>query len=256
MITRDQVPDLLDTVVYDNDGEKVGKVGQVYFDQESNQPSWVTVNTGLFGMKESFVPLQQARAETDGLQVAVNKQEVKDAPRVESDSELPPEREAELYSHYGLGPDGYAASNQSDGYDPSQSFASDGRGQSDQAMTRSEERLNVRTEQTEQGRARLRKHVVTEHVQQTVPLRHEEVRLEREPVTEANRRSALDGPEISEADHEVTLHAERPVVETETVPVERVRLSTDTVTEQQRVDGDIRKEKIEFEGSGQQRPPR
>ncbi|MCZ9341595.1 YsnF/AvaK domain-containing protein, partial [Streptomyces sp. TRM76130] len=100
-------------------------------------------------------------------------------------------------------------------------------GARDDAMTLSEERLHIGVERREAGRARLRKYVVTEDVQQTVPVRHDEVRLEREPITEANRDAALSGPEISEAEHEVTLYEERPVVETETVPVERVRLTTE-----------------------------
>ena len=94
-------------------------------------------------------------------------------------------------------------------------------------MTRSEEQMHVGVERREAGRARLRKYVVTEEVQQTVPVRHEEVRVEREPITEANRGEAMAGPEIGEAEHEVTLHEERPVVETKTVPVERVRMTTE-----------------------------
>jgi uncharacterized protein (TIGR02271 family) len=117
----------------------------------------------------------------------------------------------------------------------------------DDAMTRSEERLHVGVERRETGRARLRKYVVTEDVEQTVPLRHEEVRIEREPITEANRGDAVKGPEISEAEYEVTLHAERPVVETEAVPVERVRLTTEEHTEQETVHGRVRKERIEGE---------
>ncbi|GGR19180.1 DUF2382 domain-containing protein [Streptomyces roseolus] len=115
------------------------------------------------------------------------------------------------------------------------------------AMTRSEEQMHVGTEQVETGRARLRKYVVTEEVQQTVPVRHEEVRVVREPITEANRDEALSGPEITEAEHEVILHEERPVVETRAVPVERVRLETDEVSEEQTVTGEVRKERIEVE---------
>jgi uncharacterized protein (TIGR02271 family) len=114
-------------------------------------------------------------------------------------------------------------------------------------MTRSEEHLRVGTETREAGRARLRKHVVTEHQQATVPVSHEEVTLEREPITEANRGAAYDGPAISEEEHEVTLHAERPVVDTEAVPVERVRLGKETVTDQQTVGGEVRKEEIELD---------
>ena len=114
-----------------------------------------------------------------------------------------------------------------------------------QAMTRSEERLNVGKETVEAGRAQLRKHVVTENVTRTVPVSHEEVRLEREPITEANRDAAVAGEPISEDEHEVTLRAERPVVEKETVPVERVRLATDTVTEDAQVSDSVRKEQID-----------
>jgi len=118
----------------------------------------------------------------------------------------------------------------------------------DDAMTLSEERVNVGTQQVEAGRARLRKYVVTENVTQTVPVSHEEVRVEREPITDANRGSAMDGPAISEEEHEVTLQAERPVVEKEAVPVERVRLGTETVTEQQQVNETVRKEAVDTDG--------
>jgi uncharacterized protein (TIGR02271 family) len=115
----------------------------------------------------------------------------------------------------------------------------------DDAMTRSEERLHVGTERAETGRARLRKHVVTEQVTQTVPVSHEEVRLEREPVTDVNRGEAMAGSDISEEEHEVTLHAERPVAAKETVAVERVRLGKETVTEDHEVSETLRKEQID-----------
>ncbi|MEV7792076.1 PRC and DUF2382 domain-containing protein [Streptomyces sp. NPDC087512] len=131
---------------------------------------------------------------------------------------------------------------------PGRTGAPDRRGmRADDAMTRSEERMRVGVERHEVGRARLRKYVVTEEVEQTVPVRHEEVRVEREPITDANRDQALSGPEISEAEHEVTLHEERAVVETETVPVERVRLTTEEHIENETVRGRVRKEHIEAE---------
>jgi uncharacterized protein (TIGR02271 family) len=115
-------------------------------------------------------------------------------------------------------------------------------------MTRSEEQLRVGTETVEAGRARLRKHVVTENISTTVPVSHEEVRVEREPITDANRDAALSGEPISEEEHEVTLRAERPVVAKEAVPVERVRLTTETVTEDAAVNETVRKEQIEEPG--------
>ena len=81
----------------------------------------------------------------------------------------------------------------------------------DEAMTRSEEELRVGTETRERGRVRLRRYVTTEEVSQTVPVQREEVRVEREPVTDANVGAATGGPELTESEHEVVLHEERPV---------------------------------------------
>jgi uncharacterized protein (TIGR02271 family) len=120
----------------------------------------------------------------------------------------------------------------------------------DDAMTRSEERLKAHTETCETGRARLRKYVVTEHQQVTVPVSHEEVTVEHEPITEANQAAAYEGAGISEAEHEVVLHEEQLVVEKEAVPVERVRLGTETVTEQETVGDEVRREEIELEAEG------
>ncbi|MEU4675196.1 YsnF/AvaK domain-containing protein, partial [Amycolatopsis sp. NPDC023774] len=125
----------------------------------------------------------------------------------------------------------------------------------DDAMTRSEERLRVGTQREQTGRAALRKYVVTETQQVSVPVTHEEVRVEREPITEANAAAALDGPAISEEEHEMTLHAERPVVETEAVPVERVRLAKDEVTETETVSAEVREEHIDT-GGLPENPPR
>ncbi|WP_055587211.1 DUF2382 domain-containing protein [Peterkaempfera griseoplana] len=115
------------------------------------------------------------------------------------------------------------------------------------AMTRSEERLRISTERYETGRARLRKYVVTEEQEMTVPVHHEEVRIEREPITDATRDAALSGPELTEDEYEVVLHGERAVASTETVPVERVRLLAEDHVEQETVKGRVRKERIEAE---------
>jgi uncharacterized protein (TIGR02271 family) len=116
------------------------------------------------------------------------------------------------------------------------------------AMTRSEEEVTVGKTAREAGRARLKKYVVTEQVQQTVPVQREEVRVEREPVTDANVDQATAGADITESEHEVTLHEEEPVVEKRTVPKERVRLSKDSVTDEREVSEEVRKEQIETEG--------
>ena len=113
------------------------------------------------------------------------------------------------------------------------------------AMTRSEERVRTGTETVPTGRARLRKYVVTDTQQVTVPVSHEEVRLEREPVTDANRDAAFSGPDLTESEHEVVLNEERPVVQKETVPVERVRLAKEQVTGEETMDVDVRQERID-----------
>ena len=112
-------------------------------------------------------------------------------------------------------------------------------------MTRSEERLNVGTARQEVGRARLRKFIVTEQQNVTVPVSHEEVRVEREPITDANVDAATAGGDITDEEHEVVLHEEQVVAEKRAVPKERVRLAKDTVTEEQQVSEEVRKEQIQ-----------
>jgi uncharacterized protein (TIGR02271 family) len=254
MTTPQQWDNLIGLTTTDADGGKIGNVGQVYVDESSGQPAWVTVSTGMFGTRQSFAPLYGSSVRGDQLVLAVSKQLVKDAPNVDDDGRLSEAEVATLYQHYadylgsaGAGTDGYAG-RQVDGLEGTETGAQgyDTSGPTtDNAMTRSEERLRVGTENVEAGRVRLRKYVVTENVSTTVPVSHEEVRLEREPITEANRDAALSGADITEEEHELTLHAERPVVAKETVPVERVRLSTETVTEEQQVNEQVRKEQID-----------
>ncbi|WP_349885759.1 PRC and DUF2382 domain-containing protein (plasmid) [Microbacterium sp. WHRI 7836] len=247
MISEQNIASLIGATVTDTDGNKIGKVGQIYVDPTSGRPNWATVATGLFGTSESFVPLDQADAVDGDLRVPYAKDFVKDAPRINAGTDLTDNEQDELYTYYGTGaaPVANAPADRdvasTDGYDTSGPTTDD-------AMTRSEEQLHVGTERVETGRARLRKYVVTEQETVTVPVSHEEVRLEREPITEANVEDALDGPDISEEEHEVVLTEERPVVEKETVPVERVRIGTETKTDTEQVSAEVRKEEIELEG--------
>lgn len=248
--------------VIDSEGNKIGSIGQVYVDDDTSRPSWVTVKTGLFGTSESFVPLEGARTEGSDIVVPYTKDKVKDAPRVDPDGHLEVDEEDRLYSYYELNGTGTAGWSQDTGHTHEmERDAGDadtaGRGAvgrdtsgptTDDAMTRSEEKLNVGTQREATGRARLRKYITTENVTTTVPVQREEVRVEREPITDGNVGAAMDGPDLSEEEHEVTLHEERPVVEKETVPVERVRLDKETVTEQHTVNEEVRKENIDVDG--------
>jgi uncharacterized protein (TIGR02271 family) len=233
--------DLLDT-----NGDKIGSIDEIYVDSKTEQPEWALVKTGLFGGNGTFVPLSQASPEDGGVRVPYAKSHVKDAPNIEPDGELSQSEERRLYEHYDVAY-GDTESGSSNGGD---TVGRDTSGPTtDDAMTRSEEELNVGTQSRETGRARLRKYVVTEEVEKTVPVQREEVRIEREPITDANAGAATDGPEISEEEHEVTLHAEEPVVEKRTVPKERVSLEKDTVQDERQVSDTIAKEQIEVEGA-------
>ena len=260
----------------DLEGNKVGKIGQVYLDDRTGEPLWVTVSTGLFGNRQSFAPIPGSAFDGDDVRLAVSKDTIRDAPNVDNDQHISGDEQNALYDYYGdtlvsrgagrqetgragLGdreagyvadagysPDTAGTMDQSQtvadtgGYAPGETTAGD-------AMTRSEERLNVGKETVEAGRARLRKYVVTENVTRTVPVSHEEVRVEREPITDTNRDAALSGEPISEDEHEVTLRAEEPVVEKRTVPKERVRLDKDVHTEEREVSDTVRSERIDVD---------
>jgi uncharacterized protein (TIGR02271 family) len=226
--------------VVDREGDKVGKLEEIYLDQHSGRPEWMLIHTGLFGTKSTFAPLAGAQLDGDDVRIGYSKQEVKDAPSVEADGELSQVEEARLYAHYGLD---YS---QSGSDEPVRRDVSGPT--TDDAMTRSEEELRVGTAKRERGRARLKKYVVTEEATRTVPVQREEVRVEREPITDANRDRATAGPDISEEEHEVVLHEEEVVTEKRAVPKERVRLDKETVTDEQTVSEQVRKEQIDTEG--------
>ncbi|RJQ76632.1 DUF2382 domain-containing protein [Pseudonocardiaceae bacterium YIM PH 21723] len=233
--------DLIDHNVIDHSGSKIGKVGTVYLAEDTKRPEWITVKTGLFGTKETFVPLAGAAMHEDGLHVTIAKDQVSDAPRIDADGQMSAAEAERLYQYYGM------PMPRSAGHDDLGHGGQRGRqGQEDrgQAMTRSEERLRVGTQSEEAGRFRLRKYVVTEEQQVTVPVSHEEVRIQREPITDPD---SIADASIGEEQQEVVLRAEKPVVTTEAVPVERVRLGKETVTEQRTVSGKVRKEKFDVD---------
>jgi uncharacterized protein (TIGR02271 family) len=240
----------------DRSGDKIGEIDAIYVDDQTDKPEWALVKTGLFGGKPMFVPLAGASPEGENVLAQVEAQQVKDAPKIDPDQELSEQQEAELFRHYGIDYTEQgsvtATDSPNDGQGGNGQAGAVGRDTSgpttDDAMTRSEEELRVGTADRERGRARLRKYVVTEQVEQTVPVRREEVRVEREPITDANVDQATSGPEISEEEHEVTLHEEEVVVEKRAVPKERVRMDKDTVTDEETVSDEVRKEQIEAEG--------
>lgn len=255
MFSENDIAKLQGATAYCKDGNKIGSVGEVYLDDNSGQPEWVTVNTGLFGTKTSFAPLDGASLEGDRLNLGYGKDVVTDAPKIDEDGHLSPQEEQELYRYYqrDYGTDVRSGDDRLGDRDRDRTRDADvaghdrdrGRTTDDAEVTLSEERLNVGTEEREAGHVRLRKYVTTEEEQVTVPVQKEKLVAEREPV---EGRSAGRIDDSAHQDETITLREERPVVDKETVDVEKVRVGKETVTEQETVSGTVRKEHADIEG--------
>lgn len=258
MISTTDIDRLLNgkATVYDKDGDKVGSLSQIYLDDATSEPSWATVNTGLFGMSESFVPLEGASARGEDLHIGYTSDQIKDAPSIDEDHHLEPADEDRLYEYYAMHGTGRATADVHDdtfvGHDGGRVGTDARLGRDDtrvdtddaDSMVRSEERLNVGVE-AQEHKVRLRKYTVTENVTKTVPVTHEEVRVERVPLGDDARPGHIDDDgDVAE----MTVRDERAVADKETVAVEEVRLGKETHTEQEQVSGEIRKERIETEG--------
>jgi len=155
--------------VVDRDGEKIGKLGELFLDRESDRPAWGGVRTGLFGTSESYVPLARVEEAGDDLRVPYEKQQVLDAPRVDTDEAMSEDGERALFEHYG---------------EPWSGMGIEPPGEDE--MIRSEEEPVVRGtgEMRPVERVRLRKVRVTAQEERTIPVRREEIRLETDPPPE------------------------------------------------------------------------
>jgi uncharacterized protein (TIGR02271 family) len=291
-MTMQGIEQIVGGTAYDASGEKVGSVGNIYTSDATGNPEWVTVTTGWFGSKQSFAPLDGAHVERDGLHLAPTKSKIKDAPRIDADGRLSEEEASELYRYYGVripqqpgrrqtGRDQTGRADQTGrsdqtgrgdqrahggrtgrgdqqtgraGQEAADQRAGQRGGRQDESMIRSEERLRAGTETVESGRVSLHKYVVTEEQQVTVPVRHEEARVVREPLAEGDAARATG--ELGDEEREVVLHEERPVVAKETVAVERVGLETETVQGEEQISETVRKEQVDVEGLPDDRNPK
>lgn len=273
MINKDQLRSLRDGDMYSIDGDKIGRIGEIYLDDKTNEPEWATVNTGLFGTSQSFVPLAGATVADNGLTVQYSKDKVKDAPRVDADQHLDIEQERELYRYYGVGEQGFAADR--DGVDRDRAAAGTaaaGTGVVDvdrdrdldvdrdradlvdgdaDTMVRHEERLNVGTETHRDGSLRLRKYVDEQEQTVSVPVETETAHVVRKPVD--GNEAVADPHAFKEEEVSVELESERPVVSKETVAVEEVGIQTERKTENVQVSDTVRSERIEVEGDDVER---
>ena len=238
-MTMDRLSQARGLPVYDSAGDKIGKVEEIFYDEQTNAPEWIGIGTGFFGTKRVLVPVQGADLTGDGYTVPYSKEQVKDAPDVDSD-EISQELESELYSYYGL----QYSERRSDSGLPEGGRA-DMSTDREGTLTRSEEELRVGKRETEAGRARVRKWVETEPVEADVELRRETARVTREPVNQP-----VSGAEIGEQEVDVTLRAEEAVVDKQTVAKERIGLEKDVETERETVRDEVRKERVDVEGEG------
>lgn len=274
MTNANTIENLKRSTVFSQDGEKIGKVGVVYVDADTSEPTFVTVNTGLFGTNESFIPVNQAKFNGDDITVPFTKDFVKDAPNIAEDGELSPEEEQRIYDYYnghsgitnerrdhaGVAGAGAAAGVAGDRHahtDHAHAGVDQDRRENlterDGDVVAHEERLNVSNTATarETGRVRLRKVVTTDTETVEVPVRREEIHVEREKIdpnsAEARTKAGYDFKEGAE-DVTVTAYEERPNVSVDTVATERVNVSKDVHTDTERVQGEVRKEEIRVEG--------
>ncbi|MEO5899780.1 MAG: PRC-barrel domain-containing protein [Ilumatobacteraceae bacterium] len=171
-----KVDDWMHRTVIDTTGNKVGTVTDIYLDEETKQPDWLAVSTGLFGTKVSFVPIDGARLDGDDLVVAYDKDTVKDAPRIDADGMLSVEDEQSLYTYYGRAYTPHTGSDAPVG--TADTRATTPPSAAPVSMVRSEEELSIGTHSREAGRVKLRKWVETETVTEQVPV-NETVRKER-----------------------------------------------------------------------------
>ncbi|SFS15029.1 PRC-barrel domain-containing protein [Agrococcus baldri] len=196
--------------VFGSDGHKLGKVGQVFVLQGTDEPTWVAVQTGLFGMQESFVPVAGASMRGDELIVAYDKAFVKDAPRIGDSDDLTAEQEAELYRYYGVEPPRLAPGAMDDRDRDSHRIddqPQDERGTRDADVQRHDERSDADRQRhdergvrdadvqrsgeepaaaagqrSHEGGPRLRRRIVTEMQTVQVPVQREEIVVEGEGI--------------------------------------------------------------------------
>lgn len=196
-------------------GVKLGKVDNLYVDNDTNQPEWIAVKSGLFGTHVSLVPISKAQFDGTVLSVPFDKEQLKSAPHHHPNTDLSPLAEKYLYNHYGMP---YSQHSGSPAADSQHSKPEDQTGQP-----------GAHARGISGPTGRLRKYWGTKNATKTVPVSREEVRLEREPGAEANRDDAMSGWVIVAEEHEVTLLGDKAVVVKETVVLERELLGIATV---------------------------
>src|ERR671919_1954806 len=263
--------------VYDRNGEKIGKVDDLFVD-ENDQPEYLGVKMGFLGLEgTSLIPWELTKGDKEGhrVEVSVDKTQVKEGPSFNDDEDITPQYENEVRSHYGLGAmqgaaergaygDYYADKEREGEVGPgvrmgdteTGEFRGHGRDQEgvnqpgddlededELRVQRAEEELRAGTREREAGAMRVRKRVRTDREQISVPTRHEEVSVERVPV---EGREASEA-EIGEDEIVMPVTEEEVVVEKRPVVKEEIRVRKDVVEGEEVVEEDVRKEEVDVE---------
>lgn len=263
--------------VYDRNYEKVGKVDDLFVDENDN-PEYIGVKTGFFGMNSTLIPFELVRVndERQLVEVAADKDTIKDAPNFDDDQEITPELEEQVYSHFGLQRStteergSYAAYSGSGSagagtamgdreggefreHDPAaEGVAGEGRedlhDEDELRVQRIEEELRAGTREREAGAVNVRKRVRTDRERLEVPKRREEVTVERVPV-EGEATEA----EIGDDEVRIPVTEEEVVVEKRPVVREEIRIRKEAVEETETVEEDVRREEVDIEDATDRR---
>ena len=266
--------------VYDQDYEKIGKVDDLFVD-ETDSPEYIGVKMGFLGTRSTLIPFQMARVndERQLIEVAAEKEAVKNGPTFDDDREITPEFENEVYSYYSLentnGTDDRGAYGDYYGEETTAStgpgvamgdtetgeFREHGReseglsqpgsdleDEDELRVQRTEEELAAGTREREAGAMRVRKRVRTDREQIEVPTRHEEVSVERVPVEGEASETEIGDDEVT-----VPVTEEEVVVEKRPVAKEEVRIRKDVVEDTETVEEDVRREEVDVEDETERR---
>ena len=236
---------------YDRTGEKIGTIDNVFLDTDTGRPEWFAIKTGLFGMNSSLAPIVGSEESSDGIRVDATKDTVKDAPHVGEGGELDADEELRLYEHYHIdrdaGVDAYThEKRKTAGYNVDRRIDKDYKVEKhtdDAAVTRREEELKVDTHKEKAGKVRLRKYVTTENETVTVPVEKERVVVEREPASGKGSKGDI-GDEVAE----MTVHEDKVDARKEVVDKETVKAHKESTTDTEKVQADVRKEKVDVDG--------
>ncbi|MDQ4003606.1 MAG: PRC and DUF2382 domain-containing protein [Actinomycetota bacterium] len=228
-----------DYEVYDPNGEKIGKVDDLFVDENDN-PEYLGVKMGLLGMKSTLIPWEIASADEERgrIDVSVEKGKAKDGPTFDDDQDITPEYENEVRSYYGL--QSLEASEEGGGYGEYY----DESDEDELRVQRTEEELRAGTREREAGGLNVRKRVRTDREQLRVPKRREEVSVDRVPVEEGREVSEA---EIGEDEVSMPVTEEEVVTEKRPVAKEEIRVRKDAVEDEEVVEEDVRREEVDVD---------